>query len=70
MKGEGKIIIPATTWKVAIIMPRDHGLADVHDYRDIELVAVEKLLFGAAQGVLLMAILGIGVDDEVMAQAS
>jgi DNA/RNA endonuclease G (NUC1) len=36
VKGEGKITIPASEWKVALVMPRNHGLADVHDYRDIE----------------------------------
>jgi DNA/RNA endonuclease G (NUC1) len=36
VKGEGKIVIPATVWKVALILPRDHGLAEVNDYRDID----------------------------------
>jgi endonuclease G len=36
VKGEGKITIPASEWKVAVILPRDHGLADIHDYRDID----------------------------------
>ncbi|MDP9205251.1 MAG: DNA/RNA non-specific endonuclease [Gemmatimonadota bacterium] len=36
VKGEGKITIPAGEWKVALVMPRNHGLADVHDYRNIE----------------------------------
>jgi DNA/RNA endonuclease G (NUC1) len=40
VKSEGKITIPASTWKVAVIMPRDKGLADVHDYRDIQVIAV------------------------------
>jgi DNA/RNA endonuclease G (NUC1) len=40
VKGEGKIAIPASTWKVAVIMPRDKGLADVHDYHDVEVIAV------------------------------
>ena len=40
MKDEGKIVIPACTWKVAVIMPRDQGLANVHDYRDLEVIAV------------------------------
>jgi DNA/RNA endonuclease G (NUC1) len=40
VKGEGKIVIPASTWKVAVIMPRDHGLADIVDYRDLEVIAV------------------------------
>jgi len=41
VKGEGKIVIPASVWKVALVLPRDHGLADIHDYRDIdEVIAV------------------------------
>ena len=40
MKNEGKIVIPASTWKVAVIMPRDQGLANIHDYRDLEVIAV------------------------------
>lgn len=40
VKGEGKIVIPAATWKVAVIMPRDRGLRDVVDYRDLEVLAV------------------------------
>jgi DNA/RNA endonuclease G (NUC1) len=40
LKNEGKIVIPARTWKVAVILPRDHGLADVHDDRDLEVIAV------------------------------
>ncbi|HUQ09404.1 MAG TPA: DNA/RNA non-specific endonuclease [Steroidobacteraceae bacterium] len=40
LKNEGKIVIPTHTWKVALIVPRDHGLADVHDYRDVQVVAV------------------------------
>lgn len=40
VKNEGKIVIPTHTWKVALLMPRDHGLADVRDYRDVEVIAV------------------------------
>ena len=40
VKNEGKIVIPAQTWKVAVIMPRDQGLANIHDYRDLEVIAV------------------------------
>jgi DNA/RNA endonuclease G (NUC1)/PKD repeat protein len=40
LKGEGKIVIPESTWKVAVIMPRGHGLADIVDYRDVEVIAV------------------------------
>lgn len=40
LKNEGKIVIPTFTWKVALILPRDKGLADIHDYRDVESIAV------------------------------
>lgn len=40
VKGEGKIVIPTSTWKVAVIMPRGKGLADIHDYRDVQVIAV------------------------------
>ena len=40
VKNEGKITIPASTWKVALILPRDHGLADVHSSQDVEVIAV------------------------------
>ena len=33
-------MIPTDVWKVALILPRDEGLADVHDYRDVQVVAV------------------------------
>ncbi len=40
VKGEGVITIPAITWKVAVIMPRDQGLANVDSYDDVEVIAV------------------------------
>jgi len=40
LKNEGKIVIPTSTWKVAVILPRDHGLADIVDYRDLQVIAV------------------------------
>jgi DNA/RNA endonuclease G (NUC1) len=40
LKGEGKIVMPASTWKVAVIMPRGRGLADIVDYRDLQVIAV------------------------------
>ena len=40
LKNEGKIVIPASTWKVAVILPHDQGLADIHDYRDLDIIAV------------------------------
>lgn len=39
VKGEGKITIPAYTWKVAVIMPHDKGLADVKSLNDLQVVA-------------------------------
>ncbi|HJQ09709.1 MAG TPA: DNA/RNA non-specific endonuclease [Gemmatimonadaceae bacterium] len=36
VKGEGKIVMPASVWKVAVVLPRDHGLANVQSFRDIE----------------------------------
>ena len=29
LKNQGKMVIPTSTWKVAVILPRDQGLADV-----------------------------------------
>ncbi len=40
VKGEGKIVIPAYTWKVAVLMGRDQGLQDVHGVGDLTVVAV------------------------------
>ena len=40
VKNEGKIVIPTSTWKVAVIVPHDHGLSDVHSYQDVEVIAV------------------------------
>jgi DNA/RNA endonuclease G (NUC1) len=40
VKDEGKITIPATTWKVAVILPRDQGLANVDSYDDVEVIAI------------------------------
>jgi len=40
VKNEGRIIIPSSVWKVAVIMPRDQGLANVDDLTDVEVIAV------------------------------
>ncbi|MEO6446399.1 MAG: DNA/RNA non-specific endonuclease [Gemmatimonadaceae bacterium] len=40
VKNEGKIVIPTHTWKVAVIMGRDKGLADVQSARDISVMAI------------------------------
>ena len=39
VKNEGKIVIPAQVWKVAVIMPRDRGLADVRSGSDVQVIA-------------------------------
>lgn len=40
VKDEGKITIPESVWKVAVIMPRDEGIEHVGDLDDLEIVAV------------------------------
>jgi DNA/RNA endonuclease G (NUC1) len=40
VKNEGRIVIPAQTWKVAVLLPRNRGLADVQSWRDAEVKAV------------------------------
>jgi DNA/RNA endonuclease G (NUC1) len=40
VKGEGRITIPSTVWKVALILPRDAGLASVTSAADVQVVAV------------------------------
>ena len=40
VKGEGVITIPASVWKVALIMPRNQGLADVDSRDDVEVIAI------------------------------
>ncbi|MBA3656364.1 MAG: PKD domain-containing protein [Gemmatimonadaceae bacterium] len=40
IKNEGKIQIPASTWKIAVIMSRGQGLANVHSASDMQLIAV------------------------------
>ncbi|MGQ0648937.1 MAG: DNA/RNA non-specific endonuclease [Gemmatimonadaceae bacterium] len=39
VKNEGKIVIPASTWKVAVVMPRDQGLANVLTPQDAQVIA-------------------------------
>lgn len=36
VKGEGKIVMPAQVWKVAIVVPRDRGLAGITSFNDID----------------------------------
>lgn len=40
LKNEGRLVMPASVWKVALILPRDHGLDDVDSYDDVTLIAV------------------------------
>lgn len=40
VKNEGRIVIPTVTWKVAVIMPRDQGLAQVDSWDDVQVIAV------------------------------
>ncbi len=40
LKDLGVITIPARVWKVAVIMPRDQGLAQVQTYTDVQVIAV------------------------------
>ncbi|MFL5487143.1 MAG: DNA/RNA non-specific endonuclease [Gemmatimonadaceae bacterium] len=40
LKNEGKITIPEYVWKVAVIMPHNQGIENIHDLGDVELEAV------------------------------
>jgi DNA/RNA endonuclease G (NUC1) len=40
LKDLGRVVIPESTWKVAVILPHDQGLASITDYRDLEVIAV------------------------------
>src|SRR4029079_707492 len=39
LKNEGKVVIPDYTWKVALVLPRDEGLANVDSYDDVQVYA-------------------------------
>jgi DNA/RNA endonuclease G (NUC1) len=39
VKNEGKLTIPTHAWKVAVIMPRDQGLAHIDDPDDLTIIA-------------------------------
>lgn len=41
LNNAGKIAIPTRTWKVAVIMPRNQGLANVDGVEDVEVIAVD-----------------------------
>jgi DNA/RNA endonuclease G (NUC1) len=40
LKDQGRVVIPTSTWKVAVLLPRDQGLSSIGDYRDLEVLAV------------------------------
>jgi DNA/RNA endonuclease G (NUC1) len=40
LKDQGRVVIPDSTWKVAVIMAHDEGLASIADYRDLQVIAV------------------------------
>ncbi len=41
LKGEGHVAIPDYTWKIAVVLPKGEGLADVHSAGDLEVIAVQ-----------------------------
>lgn len=41
LKDEGKIAIPTRTWKIAVIVDRNEGLASVQRLSDVEIIAVD-----------------------------
>jgi DNA/RNA endonuclease G (NUC1)/PKD repeat protein len=40
LKNEGKVQVPTSTWKVAVILPGGKGLADVHSPSDLTVIAI------------------------------
>lgn len=41
LKGDGKVVIPAYTWKIAVIMPYGQGLANVTSTSSLRVIAVK-----------------------------
>jgi DNA/RNA endonuclease G (NUC1) len=41
LNGAGRVAIPATTWKIVVVMNAGEGLADVHSARDLRVIAVD-----------------------------
>lgn len=39
--GRGKVAIPTSTWKIAVLLPYGQGLADVNTARDLRVIAVD-----------------------------
>jgi len=40
LKNEGKVVIPTSTWKVAVILAHGQHLADIHTVDDLQVIAV------------------------------
>ncbi|MET0398666.1 MAG: DNA/RNA non-specific endonuclease [Longimicrobiaceae bacterium] len=40
LRGRGKVAIPTSTWKIAVLLPYGRGLADVKSARDLRVIAV------------------------------
>lgn len=40
LKGEGKVAIPTSTWKIAVVLPYGMGLADVTSAEDVQVIVV------------------------------
>jgi endonuclease G len=41
LNGRGKVAIPTSTWKIAVLLPFGRGLADVKTARDLRVIAVD-----------------------------
>jgi DNA/RNA endonuclease G (NUC1) len=41
LRGAGRVAIPATTWKIVVVMGAGEGLSDVHDAGDLRVIAVD-----------------------------
>jgi endonuclease G len=41
LNGAGRVAIPATTWKIVVVMKAGEGLADVHGASDLRVIAVD-----------------------------
>ncbi len=41
LNGRGKVAVPATTWKIVVVLPGGRGARDVRTAADVEVIAVE-----------------------------
>ena len=41
LKNEGKVVIPQSTWKIAVVMPRNAGLPQIDAANDFQLIVVD-----------------------------